>query len=210
MASRRYPPGAVALVGQVLALGAACLALTFFPGHGPSATALAWGALSGVGSAGGTLALYHGMSTSRMSVVATVSAVLTAVIPAIVGLALGERLGATTFVGIAIAIPAIALVSWQPRLRRNTSTNAGIVLGALAGAGFAMLFVALDRAGRDAGAWPLVPGQAICLLLVLPFAREALATGIPSRSTLLMMVVLLVSLEVPPICCSSGRHNAAN
>ena len=45
------------------------------------------------------------------------------------------------------------------------------------GAGFALLFIALDRAGTHAGAWPLIPGQAVSLLLVVPFARAAPKPG---------------------------------
>jgi drug/metabolite transporter (DMT)-like permease len=49
--------------------------------------------------------------------------------------------------------------------------------------GFALLFVALDRAGTHAGAWPLIPGQLVALLLIAPFAYRGLATsGNPPRS----------------------------
>jgi drug/metabolite transporter (DMT)-like permease len=187
VASRRFAPGGVTLVAQVLGLTAACIAMAFFPGAGPTRSALAWGALSGVGSAGGTLALYYGLAAARMSVVATISAVLTAVIPAVVGLVLGEHLGAAALVGIVIAVPAIAMVSWQAPATRTRSSRAGVLYGTLAGAGFALLFIALDRAGHHAGAWPLVPGQAICVMLVLPFAKRTV-TGRPDRTTIWLML----------------------
>jgi uncharacterized membrane protein len=37
----------------------------------------------------------------------------------------------------------------------------------VAGAGFAMLFIGLARAGTSAGAWPLVPAQTVAVLTVL-------------------------------------------
>jgi drug/metabolite transporter (DMT)-like permease len=54
----------------------------------------------------------------------------------------------------------------------------------LAGLGFALLFVALDQAGTRAGAWPLLPGQIISLLFVVPFAYQGLRrVRRPSRTT---------------------------
>lgn len=182
LASRSFDAGPVTGVAQVLGLLTAGVAVILFPGTGPSGSVLEWGALSGVGSALGTLSLYRGLSAARMSAVATVSAVLTAVIPVIVGLALGNRLRIAAVVGIALAIPAIAMVSWQRSTNESRSARAGLMYGCLAGLGFALLFVALDRAGTHAGAWPLIPGQFVSVLLVAPFAlRGVRSSGRPSR-----------------------------
>ncbi len=137
-----------------------------------------WGALSGVGSGVGTVSLYRGLAVARMSVVAPLSAVLSAALPALAGLLLGEHLKVLAWAGMAIAIPAVALVSLQPAGQQG-SRRAGIVTGVIAGAGFALLFIALDRAGTAAGAWPLLPGQAVAVVLVLAWA--ALARNRPSR-----------------------------
>lgn len=107
-----------------------------------------------------------------MSVVAPLSAVLSAALPALAGLLLGEHLKALAWTGIALALPAVALVSWQPAGRQG-SRRAGIVTGLVAGAGFALLFIALDRAGASAGAWPLLPGQAVAVVIVLTWAAPA-------------------------------------
>ena len=92
LASRRLAPAAVTCGVEVITLITVAATLLVSHGDGPSATALGWGAISGLGTALGTLSLYHGLSVARMSVVATLSAVLTAVIPVIVGVALGEHL----------------------------------------------------------------------------------------------------------------------
>lgn len=180
LASRRYAAGPVTGLAQALGVVTAAVAVILFPGVGPRATALEWGAVSGLGSALGTLSLYHGLSVARMSVVATLSAVLTAVIPAIVGLALGNHLTIGTGIGIAIAIPAIGLVSSQPQTAARDAARAGLLYGALAGLGFALLFIALDQAGTHSGAWPLIPGQLVSLVLIAPFAyRGVIASGSP-------------------------------
>lgn len=86
MASRKLTAGPVSAAVVVLTLMTAVVSVLLFPGgENPDAHVIWWGAASGFGSAVGTLALYHGLSVGRMSVVATLSAVLAAVIPAIVG-----------------------------------------------------------------------------------------------------------------------------
>lgn len=171
VASRRLSAGPVTATVQACGLAAAGVAVLLFPGAGPAVAALGWGAASGIGSAAGTLSLYQGLSAGPMSVVATVSSVLTAVIPAALGVALGDRLSVPAGVGIGIAVLAIGLVSWQRDAGEGRRVRAGLGYGVLAGMGFALLLIALDRAGTGSGAWPLVPGQAVSLLLVTPFAR---------------------------------------
>jgi drug/metabolite transporter (DMT)-like permease len=189
VASRRFASGPVTAVAQIFGLLTAAAALMLFPGVGPTAEVLGWGAISGLGSAVGTLSLYHGLSVGRMSVVATLSAVLTAVIPAIVGLASGNHLSILAKAGIAMAIPAIGLVSWQHKAHARTAARAGLLYGVLAGFGFALLFIALDQAGTHSGAWPLFPGQAVSVLLVTPFALHALRSlGKPSRATFALTI----------------------
>ncbi len=176
LAGKRVPPVLVTGIVQALGLIAAGVAVLLFPGVGARGGALAWGAVAGVGSAGGTFALYHGLATGRMSVVATLSGLLTAVIPVLVGLAGGDGLSLAAAAGIAIAVPAIALVSWTPD-SGESEVASGAVWGALAGLGFALLFVALDRAGTDSGAWPLVATEGVAVLLVAPPALVALRRG---------------------------------
>jgi uncharacterized membrane protein len=131
--------------------------------------------VSGLGGGVGTLALYRGLAAGNMAVTATLSAVIAAVVPALVGIALGNHLSTGAAVGIAVALPAIALVSWQPSSGRGS--RSGAPYGLLAGCGFALLFIAVDRAGTKSGAWPLLPGQTVALLVVCPGAIRGLRRG---------------------------------
>jgi drug/metabolite transporter (DMT)-like permease len=193
LASRRLAPATVTCGVEAITLITVAAALLASHGDGPSATALGWGAISGLGTALGTLSLYHGLSVARMSVVATLSALLTAVIPVIVGVALGEHLTVWSGLGIAIAIPAIGLISWQTDGDADPGGDAGarsgMLYGSLAGVGFALLFIALDRAGTHAGAWPLLPGQLVALIVIAPFAWRAItADRSPQRADLALIV----------------------
>jgi drug/metabolite transporter (DMT)-like permease len=187
VAGRRCPPAlipvAVQIVGVVAAVvGAVALGGTLTP------QALAWGALSGVGSGIGNVCLLRGLAVGRMSVVAPVSAVITAALPAVVGLASGDRLAVWGWAGIVLALPAVALASWSGR--EGGFSMSDVAYGLAAGVGFAMLFVALDRAGPDAGAWPLVPGQLVALLLVLVVALAPIVRLRRSRQPLQIAGVL--------------------
>jgi drug/metabolite transporter (DMT)-like permease len=174
LASRRWTPEAVSGCTVATEVAFAVVGTIVYGGHGPTVHALAWGAVSGLGGGTGTIALYRGFAAGAMTVVGTLSGVVAAVVPVIVGLALGDHLGPGAAIGIGIAIPAIALVSWQPASGDRAATRSAAAYGLLAGLGFALLFVGLQRAGTRAGAWPILPGQCTGLCVVAPFAVGAM------------------------------------
>jgi drug/metabolite transporter (DMT)-like permease len=187
LAARNFPSARVAACVLPLEAAVVAVAVVIAPGHGATIRALAWGALSGVGGGIGTLALYRGLAAGRMAVVAPVSAVLAAVVPAVVGVALGDRLRITAVAGIVLALPAIALVSRVEDVGER-SGGSGVLAGMVAGAGFALLFIALDRAGTRAGAWPALPGQVVAVAFVAPFALRADGPWRPTRRTSALLV----------------------
>lgn len=178
LSSRRASAYSVAALGQVgaLAVGVLCAAFLLPPEH-LTGTAMAWGAASGIGNGLGTLFLYRGLGSGRMSVVAPLSAVTAAGLPVLTGLALGERPPALAIVGIVLALPAIALISRTSSER--AADRRGVVDGLLAGAGFGLLFIGLGRVPAGSGFWPLVAGQVVALLTVLV---AALATRAALRA----------------------------
>lgn len=210
VAARRVAAVPVAVVAQTVGLIAIGAAVLLYPGAGPSAEALIWGAISGIGAGVGTLALYQGLSVGAMSVVAPVSAVLAAALPAAVGLLAGEMLPVPGLIGLVVGVMAIGLVSATTTPGRVSGSGApryawpALGFGTLSGAGFALLFIALDRAGTRAGAWPVLPSQAVALLLILAVAvmtghrprrswRPAIApavfTGIAGAAATLLFLV---------------------
>ena len=179
IASRRTPVMLVTAVTLVTEFLLALVVLAFVHGVGPTSPAVLWGALSGVGSAVRTLALYQGFAVGSMSIVATVSGVLTVVIPAAVGVAIGNRLTALGLAGVLAAIVAVAMVSWTgglPFRSRGTRTS-GAGYGALAGASFALLFIALERSGTSSGVWPVASGQLLACLAIVPIVLVGIRRG---------------------------------
>jgi drug/metabolite transporter (DMT)-like permease len=178
LASRRASAITVTFVVLVVELPPSIITAFFYHGVGITPGVLLWGALSGVGSAGGTLALYHGFVVGRMSVVATLAGVLTVVIPAGVGIAEGNHVSVLIIAGILAAIVAVALVSWSGG---KSTGRSGALYGVIAGVLFALLFITLDHAGTASGVWPVLIGQVVaCLGMLVPGVRALRAHGAPA------------------------------
>src|SRR5260370_28416084 len=83
----------------------------FVSRQAPSAPAVAWGAGAGVSSVAGLMALFTGFRRAAFNVASSVSAVASASFSVLAGLLSGERPGALSLAGIALAAPAILAVS---------------------------------------------------------------------------------------------------
>jgi drug/metabolite transporter (DMT)-like permease len=178
IAAARLPPWTVSMISNSLG-GLGCLLVSIWVGGSLTGADWAWSLVAGVGNLIGTSALYRGMNTGRMGVVAPVSGVGAAVIPAVVGLASGERPGVIVWIGVVLALPAIWLVASEPeRTAGRSGLAAGLVDGLVAGAGFGLLFVALAQTSHDAQLLPLAVNQLTAAALV---ALVGSLLGVPWR-----------------------------
>lgn len=169
-ASTRAHFALVTTVGAGSALVLAAIAAPLVGGE-LAAAPMAWGLASGLGSGMGTLFLYRGLARARVAVVAPTSGVLAAALPAALAVVLGERPAPVAVGGLALALPAVWLISGGggPAVD-DDGRPPGLIDGVLAGFGFGMLFLALDQAGDSAGLWPLAAGQATSFVLVAVIA----------------------------------------
>lgn len=170
--SRRAHFAAIALLGQLGGLLLAAVLIPVLPGSGPNWPDLGWGALSGVGTGLAMLFLYRGIARGAMTVVVPVSAVSGVAFPVLIGVSLlGDRPSALAWTGIAVAVPALWLVS-------HTGNHTGSALAPaaadalLAGTGIAVQYVALASAGPDSGLWPVLAGRVAAVLTLLPMAAR--------------------------------------
>lgn len=182
-ASRRTSPWSVALVGAGVG-GLLVLLAALVLGGDPRPADLAWAALGGLGNGIGTAFLYRGLGTGRMGVVGPVSAVGAAVLPVVVDVVGGQRLPALVWVGVALALPAIWLVSREPvaagAARRPARRAAvGLVDGVVAGAGFGTLFAALAQVPPEAGLLPVAFNQLVAAVLVVAVATTMRVAWVP-------------------------------
>ena len=192
-ASTRAPVTTVAAVVQATSL---VLVLPVAATVGPSmldpsagaGPALLWGLTSGLGGAVGTLFLYRGLARARVAVVAPLSGVLAAALPVLTALVAGERPSLITTVGIVAGLPAVWLIAGGGAAAAPDQVGRprGVLEGIVAGLGFGFLFFALDRAGDEAGLWPVAAGQAGALVILGAAVLAAALAGhrpLPSRST---------------------------
>ncbi len=186
IASRRAGVIQVTLLASLISTAAVAVALPFAAGHPPSATALAWGAGAGLGGTVGGLALYFGFRQAAFSVAGPLSAVGAAGFSVLAGLLFGERPTTLTLTGIVLALPAIVGVSASAASGGRDAGDAGdspaegsaavgqpgagVVAGLIAGGGFALLFIGLDRAGSRSGLWPVAAASVTELAAALGVA----------------------------------------
>lgn len=176
----------VAFVGQASSTVSVAVVALFVSGT-PVPADFAWAGASGIGSGLGAAFLYRGLGRSKMSIVAPVSAVGCALLPFLVGVGLGERPGLLPLLGIAAAFPAIVLISRTTDAEepdtQPVSTRAGVVDGVLAGVGFGVMFVFLDRVGDDAGLTPMIALYACSVLAVVLTAVALREPFLPRAGT---------------------------
>lgn len=152
--TKRAPVQVVVFWSQAIGLVVALIGSALIGGVLDLSSAL-WGAAAGVGGAVGLMLLYRGLATGRMAVVAPVSSLIGAALPVPVGLVLGERPGNLALTGIALALPAIWLVSGAG----GGSGRTGIGLAVAAGIGFGVFSIFLGQTPVETGLWPLVPAR---------------------------------------------------
>jgi len=181
LASRRFGPVRVTVLGAAVSTVLAWAALIVSGGPGPDLRAIAWGLASGLAGGAGTLVLYRGLARGQMSVVGPVSAVGAAVVPVVAGVALGEHPSVLAVAGVLVSLPAIVLVAASGSVRGKL--GGGLVDGLAAGLAFGILFVGLAQAGRNAGLWPVASEQTGALLPVLAVAvKSRVPLRIPVRA----------------------------
>jgi len=196
----------------------------------PSAGSVAWGAGAGISGVVGALALYMGFRNEAFNVASSLSAVGSAAFSVLAGLLFGERPGGVSLIGIGLALPAIVAVSASSgrpagspgddgggdddgrdgggaAAHRPTGRHAaGVIWGLVAGAGFAGLFIGLNRAGSSRDFWPLVAAQLAALAAVCGVAAAARQLRLPTARTCWLAAVSGVTGAAGIICYFIATH----
>jgi drug/metabolite transporter (DMT)-like permease len=173
LASRRSQVRTVLILSQcagiLLLLGLALFLVEPFPP--PS---MLWtGAMAGVAGVVGLLSLYSGLASGRMGLVAPVAALITGVLPLLASFAMEGMPGTSQTAGFAAALLAVWLLSRGGGEARISPRELG--LAAVAGLGFGLTFILIDRFADSYLFWPLVASRVASislLLLVTALSRE--------------------------------------
>lgn len=166
-ASRKVNAATVVVWSGVFAFPVLLVVVAFTGGEATAADYLI-GFAAGISGAVGLVMLFTGLARGRAATVAPISAALGAVIPVVVAVVAGDRPSLLAWIGVAIAIPAIALSAWTDE-GENKKTKSGLVYGAVAGLGFGGFTAIIGLTGDASEILPLVTarGGLIVVLVVL-------------------------------------------
>ncbi len=127
-----------------------------------------FGAASGMSGAVGLVMLFAGLARGRAAVVAPLAAALGAVVPVVVGILSGDRPSTTAWVGVALAVPAIALSAWVEDA--GGSVRAGLLYGTVAGVSFGAFATLIAQTSQDSNLLPLIVARGSLVVLIVALA----------------------------------------
>ena len=150
------------LGGVLLTLMALALSETV-----PPVIHLLYGTLAGIFGSLGLIALYRGLASGRMGIVAPLSAVLTALVPIVFSACFEGLPTSTQVIGFLCFMVAVWLLSSGKAEFRMTLNE--LYLSIAAGFGFGLFFIFIDQANNISIFWPLVGARfaSVSMLLCL-------------------------------------------
>ena len=183
VASRRASALRVAALGQLVSFGLSLPVAVAVGADRVTRSDAAWSVASGAAVAVGLALFYTAMARGMISLAAPMTALSGATVPVAYALAQGERPGSAALVGIALALPAIAIVSTAPASGTVASGGVPVVIGLSVAAGvlFGAFFICFAQTSDDAGLWPvsLSRGTSAALLVAMAVAGTG---GLAARS----------------------------
>lgn len=209
LATRSNSVRAVLVVSQLAGTLVALLAAPLIGPNNPTLTDLLWGAVAGIGGAVGLVSLYRGIASTLVAVVSPSAALIGAVVPVIFGLVSGDRPSLHAWIGIALCLPAVLLLTatGTRAAHERATVRRAMLFGLLAGVGFGSFFIAISRPSPAAGLWPLIAARSVSVGLVALTAFAAgrsLKVGRRTLLTVLAAGVLDMSANVAFVIATRG------
>jgi drug/metabolite transporter (DMT)-like permease len=122
------------------------------------------GAAAGASGGIGLVFLFAGLGRGQAAAVAPVAAALAAVLPVAVAVIDGERPTTLSWVGVAVAVPAIVLCSWMAD--PGETLGGSLRYGIAAGLGFGGFTALIRFTSSESNLLPLVTSRASTMLIV--------------------------------------------
>jgi drug/metabolite transporter (DMT)-like permease len=193
--SRRVPIATVLVWSQFTGLVYTAAIIAARREAPPEPGFLAPALISGVAGLIGVAALFRGLSTGSMSVVAPISGTLAPVLPVAIGVVAGERPSTNQALGALLALVGAALASFESR---HANADGGRLAGGvgwavIAALGFGGFFAGLHASTQLAGSpwWPAL-------------AQRATSVGVVVAAALLLRLPMRLQRRDLPIVCLIG------
>ena len=217
LASRRSAAMAVVVGSQALGLPVAVIVAGVRGEPFLASVDIAWASAASLSGTGALIFFYRALAVGRMSVVATVAAVISASFPLAVAAILEGLPSALQFGGMSLGVASIAVVSLAGRaeappaattdppppdvapdadpapdaraLGRPRAGRAALGLAAVAGLGFGGYYVLIDRVTSGSVFWPLATGRAVAIVVILAIALASRTSLVPQRAAMALVIV---------------------
>jgi drug/metabolite transporter (DMT)-like permease len=172
--SRRLSATAVVAGSQFVGLVAVVIAATATGGWDADSGWIFWGIFAGSTGTFGLACFYAGLASGTMGVVSPIAA-LGVVVPLAFGFAMGDSPSPAQLVGIAFALVGVVAAS-GPELAGTTGARP-VLLAAVAGLMFGLVFVGLDRGSESSALMTLVGMRLTSVAGLLAIAVALRTTG---------------------------------
>ena len=187
-ASRRSPSTTVLLWSSLVALAALLVAGVVSQDLVLDGTAIGWGAVAGVGACLGILALYRGLATGVMGVVAPIAST-SVIVPVVFGLLTGASVPVLCGLGIVIAVIGVVLAG-GPHLRDfRTGGHRTVLLAIGAAAGIGVSLVAVAQGSASSAVTTLLVMRLGYLAILIPSVLVRSVPRVPARSVLPLVLL---------------------
>lgn len=175
-ASKKTSVYLVILISQCVGLLLLLVFVWIVNANIPSIEILIIGGLAGLSGAFGLVALYRGLALEQMGFVAPVSAVIAAALPVSVGMYVEGLPHNLQILGFLFSIVGVWLLS---RRNRHSKIQAGtLILPVIAGVGFGLFFILIDRVSSESILWPLVSARIATMVVfgvIVGYSRQNVA-----------------------------------
>lgn len=152
------------------------------------------GAVAGASGGLGLVFLFAGLGRGHAAAVAPVAAALAAVLPVVVAVIDGERPTTLSWIGVAVAVPAIVLCAWVAD--PGETLGGSLRYGVAAGLGFGGFTAVIRFTSAESNLLPLVTSRASTMLIVLILAGARIWRLVGLRSIPRSIVVGNALLDV--------------
>jgi drug/metabolite transporter (DMT)-like permease len=175
-----------AAAGLLLGTLIAAVAILLVPPDHISRADVLWSVGAGVAIGLALPLVMIGMARGPIAVIAPVLGLMSLAVPAIVGPLLGDQLSTLEIAGLAIALPATALVATSSGpSSKGLPIPMALLLAAVAGSLFGSAGVFFGQTSPDSGIGPAVVSQVVATVLLLGLAASTGRLLRPTRHALM-------------------------